>query len=67
MAIISRLKGFLRQFWESLLLRIVLVILVLTSLWLPMLLAYSILYKAMDKELNLTETYKALQTQRWAD
>ena len=31
MAIISRLKGFLRQFWESLLLRIVLVILVLTT------------------------------------
>ena len=43
-----------------------LVILVLTSLWLPMLLAYSILYKAMDKELNLTETYKALQAQRWS-
>lgn len=42
-----------------------LVIFVLTSLWLPMLLAYSILYPAMDKELNLTEAYKQLQDKRW--
>ena len=43
-----------------------LVILVLTSVWLPMLLANSILYPAMDKELNLTETYEALQKERWS-
>lgn len=42
-----------------------LVILVMTSVWLPMLLSSSILYSAMDKELNLTATYEALQAQRW--
>lgn len=42
-----------------------LVILVMTSLWLPMLLGYSILYPAMDKELNLTESYAALQKEHW--
>lgn len=42
-----------------------LVILVLTSVWLPMLMAYVILYPALDKHLNLTAVYEKLQQQQW--
>lgn len=42
-----------------------LVILVLTSVWLPMLLAYSILYGALDKHLNLTESYAQHVQEQW--
>ncbi len=42
-----------------------LVILVMTSVWLPMLLSYSILYTAMDKHMDLTATYEKLQRQQW--
>ncbi|MGM9604852.1 MAG: hypothetical protein ACI3XG_07280 [Faecousia sp.] len=42
-----------------------LVILVLTSVWLPMLIACVILYPALDKHLNLTAVYEKLQQQQW--
>ena len=42
-----------------------LVILVLTSVWLPMLIAYVMLYPALDKHLNLTAVYEKLQQQQW--
>ena len=41
------------------------VLLVLTSVWLPMLIAYVILYPALDKDFNLTALYDKLQQERW--
>lgn len=41
------------------------VILVLTSAWLPMLLAVGILYGALDKHFHLTDVYGKLQRERW--
>lgn len=41
------------------------VILAITSLWLPMLIAYVILYPAMDKHMNLTAAYEKLQQEQW--
>lgn len=42
-----------------------LVILVLTSVWLPTLLACSILYGVLDRHLNLTESYAQQIRQQW--
>lgn len=42
-----------------------LVILAMTSVWLPMLLSYSILYPALDKHLNLTESYDRQVKEQW--
>lgn len=42
-----------------------LVILSMTSVWLPMLLAYSILYPALDKHMDLTAVYKKIQKEHW--
>lgn len=42
-----------------------LVILVLTSVWLPMLLSCSMLYGVLDKHLNLTESYARHVRQQW--
>lgn len=41
------------------------VILVLTSVWLPMLIAYVILYPALDQHFQLTEVYEKLQQEQW--
>ena len=40
-------------------------ILAMTSVWLPMLLSYSILYPALDKHLNLTESYEQQVKEQW--
>lgn len=42
-----------------------LVILAITSVWLPMLLSYSILYRSLDQHMDLTESYRQLQKQQW--
>lgn len=42
-----------------------LVILVLTSVWLPMLMAYVILYPALDQHFGLTTVYEKLQQEQW--
>lgn len=41
------------------------VILVLTSLWLPMLMADVLLYPALDQHFNLTAVYEKLQRDQW--
>ena len=43
------------------------VILVLTSVWLPMLIAYVILYPALDKDFGLTGLYEQLQREQWGE
>ena len=42
-----------------------LVILVLTCVWLPMLIAYVIIYPALDKHMDLTGVYENLQQEQW--
>ncbi len=42
-----------------------LVIMAITSVWLPMLLSYSILYRSLDQHMDLTESYRQLQKQQW--
>ena len=42
-----------------------LVILVLTSVWLPMLIAYVMIYPALDKHMDLTAIYEKLQQEQW--
>lgn len=44
-----------------------LVILGMTSVWLPMLLSYSMLYGAMDQHMGLTEAYEQMQKVQWGD
>lgn len=41
------------------------VILVLTSVWLPMLMADVILYPALDQHFHLTQVYEKLQQEQW--
>lgn len=41
------------------------VILVLTSVWLPMLMAYVIIYPALDQHFQLTQAYEKLQQEQW--
>lgn len=41
------------------------VILVLTSTWLPMLMADVLLYPALDQHFNLTAVYEKLQRDQW--
>lgn len=41
------------------------VLLVLTSVWLPMLISFQILYSALDKHFGLTELYENLQKAKW--
>lgn len=43
-----------------------LVIMAITSVWLPMLLSYSILYRPLDQHMNLTESYRQMQEQQWS-
>ena len=42
-----------------------LVILVLTSVWLPMLIADVILYPALDQHFHLTQVYEKMQQEQW--
>ena len=41
------------------------VILAITSVWLPMLIAYVMIYPALDKHMNLTAVYDKLQQDQW--
>lgn len=41
------------------------VILVITSVWLPMLISYVILYPALDQHFGLTQVYEKLQRDQW--
>lgn len=43
------------------------IILLLTSVWLPMLISYAILYPALDKHFGLKETYEKMQKQQWEE
>lgn len=42
-----------------------LILLAMTSVWLPMLLSYSMLYGVLDRHLNLTESYARLVKEQW--
>ena len=41
------------------------VLLVLTSVWLPMLMAYVTIYPALDQHFQLTLVYEKLQQEQW--
>lgn len=41
------------------------VILAITSVWLPMLIAYVMIYPALDKHMDLTAVYEKLQQDQW--
>ena len=43
------------------------VILVITSLWFPMLAAYVIIYPGLDQQMNLTAIYEKLQQEQWGN